>query len=85
MASDGGTAYPFVVKDISKVQVTDPGMSVRDAFAMAVAGELYPTIARMTNADLAQEIYIFAQALTDEKLRRDKADRDEGKQPDDKV
>lgn len=64
MASDGGPA--------SK-------MSVRDEFAKALASatDRYP--ASTTREQDAAMVYDFAQLLTDEKLRRDKADRDEGK------
>ena len=55
------------------------GPSVRDGFAMAITRGIaeYPDETAIQQD--ATTIYDFAQALTDEKLRRDKADRDEGK------
>jgi hypothetical protein len=55
-----------------------PGISVRDGFAMAiVASEERGRLC--VQADEAREVYDYAQLLTNEKLRRDEADRDEGK------
>lgn len=76
MASDGGPAYPFPTHDERGAcgQFAHGGMSVRDGFAMAIASqEDWPM-----EGESAILIYDWAQRLTDEKLRRDKADRDEG-------
>lgn len=73
MANNGGPMYP-----IPGVTRHD-GMSVRDGFAMEIAGRLYATVTADDDAALAREIYDFAQLMIVEKLRRDKADRDEGK------
>lgn len=71
MASDGGPAYPNDAGD---------GMSVRDAFAKAIATHDDWTQRDLASrSDSARQIYDFAQVLTNEKLRRDKADRDEEK------
>lgn len=81
MASDGGHANAGPYDNL-------PGMSVRDEFAKAIVKSgLWP--ARRDNQSAleyastlrrhARQVYDGAQLLTDEKLRRDKADRDEGK------
>ena len=84
MANDGGPAYPFTYRREGSDGTYDTyegtgSMSVRDAFAKEIAAHLYPTVTNTDNATLAIEVYTFAQEMTDEKLRRDKADRDEGK------
>lgn len=76
MPSDGGPMYPGeqgMLPDGTWNQTWDPGMSVRDGFAKAIASAPpgdYPTD--------PEAIYDIAQGLTDEKLKRDQADRDEG-------
>ena len=72
MTSDGGSFFRLA-------EFQDPGISVRDGFAKEIAGRLYPEVSDLSNAVIAQDVYDFAQAMTDEKLRRDKADRDERK------
>lgn len=84
MASDGGPLFPWGSESWHCVacgkRKGGPGASVRDGFAMELAGRLYPVATHVTDNDvLAREVYDFAQAMTDEKRRRDKADRDEGK------
>lgn len=73
MTSDGGYANAGPYDN-------QPGMSVRDEFAKAiVASEERP--GRSQQADEVREVYHYAQLLTDEKLRRDQADRDGGSEP----
>ncbi len=80
MASDGGPMYPHVTDSNDPDLVVEPGMSVRDGFAMVIASqEDWNMATKEDETRSAEHIYDFAQALTDEKLRRDKADHDKGK------
>lgn len=90
MATDGGPAFPFPTHDERGAvgQWAHGGMTVRDAFAMAIiASGLWPSQRENQSAleyasilrRHGREIYDGAQIFADEKLGRDKADRDEGK------
>lgn len=84
MASDGGSMYPGQqghIPDGTWNQTWDPGMSVRDGFAMAILSDngTYLQPHPDTPESVPRDVYDLAQRMTDEKLRRDKADRDEGK------
>ena len=72
MPSDGGPMFP----DPAPSENGWSGISVRDGFAMAISRNAHLT--QEGNVDTAIWIYGFAQVLTDEKLRRDHIDYDEG-------
>lgn len=88
MANDGGPAYPIVLRrELSdgsyEICECTGGMSVRDAFALQLAqgnmSHVYGSLDHERTRQRTRDIYDFAQMMTDEKLRRDKADFDKGK------
>lgn len=63
---DGGSAYPFVCQDISRYQVHEPGMALRDYFAgQAMLGMISnPGIkAGVENEIVAKVAYNMADAM----------------------
>ena len=79
MANDGGAMFPDPAPDGDGWS----GISVRDRFAMEALSSDFCRAALTceTLSGTAVRLYDLAQAMTDEKLRRDKADRDGESEP----
>jgi hypothetical protein len=68
--NDGGPAFPVVCNDLSKYQLVEPGMSLRDWFAgMAMQAFLseYGSDEKEEDQQIAEVVYKLADAMIAER------------------